>query len=266
MSAWWRWRLTGWRVTAPFSDEVTHAKTQRRKGGILRPGLFRFFAPLRLCVRSLCLPVFCFWAIGAAHGAGNGVVDYRGIHIDKTKGTVTFPAEINMQTGMLEYLIVAETGKTHESLLSTKIEPYDIQVAMLLLGVQPAGKSDSEPPGQITKAYLKTAPELKGDRVNVFLTWPGHRARAEDLIWNLDKNAVMTPGPWTYNGSEMYDGRFLAQIDGSVAALVRDSGALMNNPRPGNDDDQIWEVYSAVTPAAGTAVDVTIQLEDNTGK
>jgi hypothetical protein len=211
-----------------------------------------------------------FWFFGLCYGAAvygqtNGVVDYRGIHIDKPKGTVTFPAEINMQSGMLEYLIVADTGKTHESLLSTKIEPYDIQVAMLLLGVQPAGKSDSEPPGQITRDYLKTAPELKGDRVNLFLTWPGHRVRAEDLIWNLENNAVMTPGPWTYNGSEMYDGRFLAQVDGSVTALVRDSGALVNNPRPGNDDDQIWEVYSAVTPPVGTAVDVTIQLE-NIGK
>jgi hypothetical protein len=205
---------------------------------------------------------------GPANAAGDsgGMVDYRGIHIDKGKGTVTFPAEINMQTGMLEYLLVADTGKTHESLLSTKIEPYDIQVAMLLLGAEPAGKSDTAPPGQITRDYLKTAPELKGDRVNVLLTWTGHRVRAEDLIWNLDKNAVMTPGPWTYNGSEMYDGRFLAQVDGSVAALVRDSGALMNNPRPGNDDDQIWEVNTAVTPAVGTAVDVTIQLEDNRGK
>ena len=76
----------------------------------------------------------------------------------------------------------------------------------------------------------------------------------------------MTEGPWTYNGSEMYDGKFLAQVDGSVAALVRDSGALMNNPRPGNDDDQIWEVYSKVTPPVGTAVDVIIELEENGGK
>ena len=44
---------------------------------------------------------------------------------------------------------------------------------------------------------------------------------------------------------------------------MRDSAALMNNPRPGNDDDQIWEAYTQVTPAAGTAVDVIVKLEDN---
>jgi hypothetical protein len=200
---------------------------------------------------------------GAAAGGNAATLDFRGIHIDKERRTVTFPAAINMRSGMLEYLIVSETGKTHESLLSTKIAPYDIQVAMLLLGIAPAGKADAEPPGQLNKEYLKTAPELKGEKVSLFLAWAGHRVRAEDLIWNLQENGPMTEGPWVYNGSEMYDGRFLAQIDGSVAALVRDSAALMNNPRPGNDDDQIWEVYSRVTPTVGTAVDVIVELEEN---
>jgi hypothetical protein len=199
-------------------------------------------------------------------GANAATLDFKGIHIDKEKRAVTFPAAINMADGMLEYLIVAETGKTHESLLSTKIAPYDIQVAMLLLGVAPAGKAEEEPPGQLNKEYLKGAPELKGEKVSVFVEWPGHRVRAEDLIWNLEANAVMTSGPWTYNGSELYEGRFLAQVDGSVAALVRDSAALINNPRPGNDDDQIWQVYSKVTPPVGTAVDVTVELEESTGK
>jgi hypothetical protein len=216
-------------------------------------------------VPGVRLLAFCCLAAWAAQ-AQTGLLEYRGIQIDKEKRTVTFPAAINMTTGMLEYLIVADTGKTHESLLSTKIQPYDIQVAMLLLGIKPAEKSDNEPPGQINKAYLSTVPELKGAKISLFLTWPGHRVRAEDLIWNLEGNTVMTEGPWTYNGSELYDGRFLAQIDGSITALVRDSAALMNNPRPGNDDDQIWEVYSKVTPPIGTAVDVIIELEESASK
>jgi hypothetical protein len=111
---------------------------------------------------------------------------------------------------------------------------------------------------------------LKGDKISLFLAWKdaqgGHRVRAEDMVWNLKRNAAMTEGPWTYNGSLFYDGRFLAQIDGSVAALVRDSAALINNPRPGNDDDQIWEVNTKATPPAGTAVDVTVELDEDTGK
>lgn len=198
-------------------------------------------------------------------------LEFRGITIDKQKRTVTFPAEINMQDGMLEYLIVADTGKTHESLLSTKIEPYDIQVAMLLLGIKPSGQAGSEPPAQLNRRYLSSAPELKGEKVSLFVAWQdagggGHRARAEDLIWNLKENAPMSQGLWTYNGSEMYAGKFLAQVDGSITALVRDSAALINNPRPGNDDDQIWKAYTKATPPVGTAVDVTIELDEDTAK
>ena len=64
----------------------------------------------------------------------------------------------------------------------------------------------------------------------------------------------------------MYGGKFLAQMDGSVASLVRDSAALMNNPRPGNDDDQIWNINSGATPEVGTPVDVIIELEENSSK
>ena len=218
------------------------------------------------------LVALCCWATSALRAGEPAAepLEFRCIQVDKAKATVSFPAEINMAQGMLEYLIVANTGKTHESLLSTKILPQDIQVAMLLLGIPPALTVSAEPPGQITSDYLKTAPELKGEKINLFVAWHDakgdHRARAEDMIWNKQKNAPMSPGQWIYNGSEMYGGKFLAQVDGSVAALVRDSAALVNNPRPGNDNDQIWQVYSQVTPPAGTAVTVTIELEDKTSK
>jgi hypothetical protein len=208
---------------------------------------------------ALCLAAL---TLHAQTGPGEAI-DYNGIHVDKASRSATFPAEINQTSGLMEYLLVNKKGKTHESLLSTAIEPYDLQVAMLLLGVKPAAPSNAQPPGQITRQYLSGAPELTGEKVSITLAWPGHRVAAESLIWDLDTNALMTPGAWTYNGSEMYGGKFLAQIDGSIAALVRDSAALVNNPRAGNDNDQIWEPYTKDVPARGTAVDVTIKLMDS---
>jgi hypothetical protein len=218
----------------------------------------------RLGIGIKLLAGFSLGALPLHAQTGSGdTIDYNGITVDKAAHSVTFPAEINQTAGLLEYFLVNRKGKTHESLLSTAIEPYDLQVAMLLLGIKPAAASNSQPPGQITREYLSTAPQLTGGKVSITISWPGHRIAAENLIWNLEKNAVMTPGPWTYNGSEMYDGKFLAQIDGSITALVRDSAALMNNPRPGNDDDQIWEPYTKDVPPKGTAVDVTVKLMDN---
>jgi len=217
--------------------------------------------PLRLRSTISLLAAASLSALTLHAQTGSTTIEYNGVSIDKASRSVTFPAEINQTSGLLEYLLVNKKGKTHESLLSTAIEPYDLQVAMLLLGIKPSSASNSQPPGQITREYLSGAPNLPGPKISITLTWPGHRVAAENLIWDLDTNALMTPGPWTYNGSEMYDGKFLAQIDGSMAALVRDSGALMNNPRPGNDNDQIWEPRDV--PPRGTAVDVTLKLLDS---
>jgi len=217
------------------------------------------------CLRVLLALLCCALPLRAQTDDGQ-TLDFRGITIDKAKRTVTFPATINMTDGLLEYLLVTDMGKTHESLLSTKIAPYDIQVAMLLLGIKPAGKAAAEPPPQLNRQYLRKAPPLKGPAIALFIAWRDargdHRARAESMIRNLTTNAPMTDGPWIYNGSEMYGGKFLAQVDGSITALVRDPAALVNNPRPGNDDDQIWEASAKAAPPVGTAVDVTIALEE----
>ena len=54
------------------------------------------------------------------------------VTVDKEAGTLAFPAEVNMAQGLLEYLLVRQGGKTHESLLRTTADPYDIQLACLL--------------------------------------------------------------------------------------------------------------------------------------
>ena len=202
-------------------------------------------------------------------GSGS-VVRFGAIVIDKERKSATFPAAINLTQGALEYLLVTEMGKTHESLLSTKVQPYDLQVAMLLLGLKPNDAASAEPPAQINRQYLQKAAELRGPKVDLFLSWHDangdHRLRPEDLILNTEARAQMTRGPWTYNGSGLYGGKFLAQVEGSIVALVRDSAAMVNNPRPGNDNDQIWEVNQTLVPPAGTPVGVIFQLESPVSK
>jgi hypothetical protein len=56
------------------------------------------------------------------------------------------------------------------------------------------------------------------------------------------------------------EGHFLAQVEGSHAALVTYPSALINNPRRGSDNDQIWTVNTKAVPAADTPVEITIQL------
>lgn len=187
------------------------------------------------------------------------------IRLDKAARTVTFPAKVSFRDGLAEYLIVSDIGKTYESVFSTAVRPYDLHVAMLLLGVRTAGDSgQSEPPAQLDKAYLESAPQLKGEEVEIWLTWKSGKveqhARGEDCVFNVARNKPMSRGPWTYNGSVLHQGFLLAQTGGSIVALVTDPAALINNPRPGHTDDHIWKVQTKRLPPDGVTVQVTLKL------
>ena len=189
------------------------------------------------------------------------------ITVDKRARTVRCPATVNMAEGVLEYLLVTDKGKTHESLLATSVSPYQLNIAMLLLGARPTPEIANLPPDQLTASTLKSAPELTGDNVDVFISWKdggdSQQVRAEEWIDNLAAKAPMTAGPWIYTGSAIYQKRFLAQEEGSIVAMVTDPAALINNPRDGNRDDTNWSARKGTVPAAGTTVEIIFQLLSN---
>ncbi len=59
------------------------------------------------------------------------------VTVDAKLDTVVFPAKVNQLVGLIEYALVTEKGKIHESFLSTKASPSDIHGALLLLGAEP---------------------------------------------------------------------------------------------------------------------------------
>ena len=189
-----------------------------------------------------------------------GMFDVGNVKVDQNARTASFLAEVNMRDGLVEYLLVTESGKTHESVFTTKIDPANLHVAMLLLGAKGFAKKTSAPPGQIDASYLRKAPELGGEQVEIIVKWPGHEARAEDFIFK--KNAPAARGFWVYNGSFILEGKFLARLDGSIIALVTDPAALINNPRPGHENDHIWSVRTEAMPSTNTAVEITLQLAE----
>lgn len=183
------------------------------------------------------------------------------IIVDKQARTARFPATVNMAEGALEYLLVNDNGKTHESLFATAVSPFQLNIAMLLLGVTPTREVTELPPEQITAESLKNAPELKGDKVDILVSWKqGSQIPAEEWINNLLTKAPAARGPWIYTGSVIYEKRFLAQEVGSIIALATDPAALLNNPREGHTDDTVWSVRTGKVPAVGTPVEITFHV------
>jgi hypothetical protein len=200
------------------------------------------------------------------------------VRLDKGRKTVQFPAQVNMKEGVVEYFLVNTRGKSYESLLRTDIEPYYIELAMLLIGAKGAPQTTalSNAPSQpfhVNRPAASNAPPalaIQGDPVTIELTWQTadgrKQVRAEDCIMNLTTKQSASHGPWTYNGSRVIDGMFIAQREGSIIAMIDDIDAMANNPRPGSDNDQIWEINSNALPSLNTSVQVTFKLETPSNK
>ncbi|WCJ57967.1 YdjY domain-containing protein [Fontisphaera persica] len=175
--------------------------------------------------------------------------------LHKTSRTVSFPAVVNMNQGLVEYFCVGVQGKVHESVLRTEVEPYHVHVAMLLLGAKGA------PAGQLNEDYRKPVP---GDAITLTVAWEDkgkkQERRAEELVWDVANQRPMSRGPWTYSGSRVFDGLFLAQRDRSFVAIIGDIDALVNNPRPRRERDDNWMVNTNTCPPLGTPVTLTFQL------
>ncbi len=202
------------------------------------------------------------------HEVSPGVFEIGSIHLDKTARTVTFPGKVNLLDGNLEYLLVNSSGATHESLLTTEVQPSDLHLAMLLIGAKGAGITTPAPddaaPSQINKDFLAHAPELKGDLILITVKWKVGNAEkkvaVEDWVLNSETKKTSPRGPWIYTGSMFRGDRFIAQAEGAFAAIVRYPGALINNPRKGSDNDTIWMPNKKVIPPLETPVEISITL------
>ena len=175
------------------------------------------------------------------------------IAVDTKERTVTFPAQVNLTRGVLEVLICTEYGKTHESLLSTKVDPLHLNVALLLLGLE-GGRAvkyqgdPTKPVGSPVEIWLKVK---EADEEKVL--------RAEDWVWNTHRNRPMLHTHWVYVGSVLTKEGFMAQRDGQIVTTFHDPFTLIDNPLPGGGDDTVYVVHTQEVPAQRTPVTVVIK-------
>lgn len=184
-----------------------------------------------------------------------GIYRVGDIMINKTDRSVSFPAEVNMDKGLLEYVLVRSGGKTHESLLRTRIEPYNLQVACLLLGLEPTK----------TPLAFQGSPETpKGAHVSISITLKDGKAVSPEtwIVKTVNgKNENVTDLSLVYTGSFISAGQFIAQLDGSIVAVFHDPAAMFDNASAGGESDKIWFVNEKAVPPVGTPVTLTIQVK-----
>jgi hypothetical protein len=182
--------------------------------------------------------------------------------LDTKARTVTCDGQVNMRKGMIEYLAVTPDGKRHESALVLELSPVHLQVALLLLGLEPGGgiryQGDSQAP--------------RGDAVEIRVQWreggKSHEVRLEEFAWDIPRRRPMPPHPWIFTG--LRTGRDGAparparpspagEWEGSLIASFHDPSAMFNNPLAEGADDTVYKVNERLVPPVGTPVTLTLR-------
>lgn len=192
--------------------------------------------------------------------------DLDGIRINASSREVRLPAQVCLKKAPIEYMLTTDTGKTHETVFTTTIQPTAIQVAMLLANYQPAteGMLTHVPAEEYPKIWKEEPPKDKGgNRVKIKVEWKvGKEVKISPLAVMLQDSDLRKPPAdldiWIFNGSYIDERGFVAQHEGSIIGAWLDRGAIINSPAKGNWRDDLWISMPENIPEEGTPVTIII--------
>lgn len=189
---------------------------------------------------------------------------------DEKTREIRFPTKVNMTEGLLEFLIVHQKGKVHESLLITDVSPTHLNLALTLLRYRASPELFALPneTGGLSDKLPEVPAEVKAAaRVTVDVEWTDdgkvRRLPVNEWIQHSVKAASMPAGPWIYGGSDYFEGKFIAETSGDVAAIFLAQSALLNFPGDDYNNDDVWLPFPNRVPAEGTNVTVIIAPYQN---
>lgn len=200
------------------------------------------------------------------HKIGPHLYQIGAVVLDAESRTARCPGRVNMnEGGPIELLACLPRGKTHESVFALEVEPTDLQVALLLLGMCdgrnpavkcPEGSPDLQrPPGD--EAVISV--EWRGPAEGSGQDPPVNKRRAEDFLVNVKAEGPAPAATWVFLGSRIVDGKFGADQDGSLITTFHDPLAILELALPTVNDDVYYFVNKDVCPPVGTPVELVVQ-------
>jgi hypothetical protein len=193
-----------------------------------------------------------------------------GVTLRKSTREISFDARVNQTGGLIEFLLVTDKGKTHESLFSCTVSPTDLNVAFKLLGYPSSPElfeiltPDHRPTGE----YPKVPEEVKsGARLAISASWQdevGEKScTVNELVKNTATGELMPPGPWLYTGSLITNAGFRAEATGDIIAVFSNPAAMINYPGEARTNDEVWSVSQGKLPPKDSSVRITIKPFSN---
>ena len=184
---------------------------------------------------------------------------FGGITIDQKKRMLEFNATCNQRNGLIEYALVHESGKTHESLFRTKVRPQVLHACFLLLKHPQELRffenlwSDNPQILNFDRSIIKTEViwDQNGTKTSKSL---------EELSLNTKNNKILKEGVFIFTGSKKIEGTYLAEVSGSMVAVYADEESIINSSHHDSNNDDVWIANKKEMPESEAPVVVRFLL------
>ena len=196
--------------------------------------------------------------------AGDGLYRFGDIIINKPAGEISFPGVTNQVNGLIEYGIVHDSGKIHESLFRTAVRPQLIHTSLLLLKHRPAKDFFenlwAEEPKEI---------DYSAHSVRITVSWElnatKHRLELASMALNEKNKKAIPLQSFVFTGSRIVEGTFMAESAGSILAVYADDVAIINSSAHDSDNDDVWYANKEKMPPLECPVTLRFHLPRGEG-
>ena len=117
---------------------------------------------------------------------------------------------------------------------------------------------DTSDGGKTVKAPEIPADVRAGARVGIDVAWneggKERRVPINEWIQHVVTAKSMDAGPWVYGASESFEGKYIPETSGDIAAIFLSNAAILNYPGEDNGNDDVWTPFPKRVPEEGTAV------------
>ena len=182
---------------------------------------------------------------------------FDGVIIDKKNLQIKFEMISNQRSGLIEYGIVHESGKIHESLFRTKTRPEIIHASLLLLKAK------------AVEDYFQSENNHSNDYsascVDVHVVWESNQSlqklNLRKLYYNQNSQGEHPEPPFfLFTGSRLVEATFMAEHTGSILAVYLDPDAILNSIESESDNDDLWLANKLTMPPLEKEVTCVLQL------
>lgn len=198
---------------------------------------------------------------------GESLYQIGKIHFDSSKSEIYIPTTLHHDKVIMEYVLCTDKGKVHETLLTTDISPFNLNVVFKLLSFQeskelfPILNKDYIP---TDKLHTATEDQQQHSKFSMSVNWEIDGEKVSHPIEALfshtnGSGSTMPTAPWVYGGSYMHNGQYRPDVNGDIIAILTDRTAIANYGGDTRNDDTLWVPNKEILPPVGTPIILTLK-------